>query len=154
MEHTIERYFGLLIVGTLIITSCTQQSEVKIYTPDKKECITVITEGAIRYLIEGDIDYIPADNYVKVSLEGMSGYADALYICWGDSGLVWDLCIEHAIVLEDKLDPDRYQFRTKIELDSLGFPTAARYSRNNCTTVVFDTRRVIPNGSAVAVFHK
>lgn len=118
------KYCGILFFIALALVSCTDNRDV-FYSKDKKTSFTIITKGDIRYIINGYHNKIPKDNYVKISLKKLDRYVqDEIIGCWKKNGLDWIILMKGVTVLEDKLDKDKFLFRSNFSMDSTGTPTS------------------------------
>ena len=107
----------------------------KIYSADKKECVTVITNGKMRYFINGAYNSIPKTNYIKVDISNIDPIGDEIGICWKNDEYDWLIVNHHSKVVENRLDTLKYKFNTSWETDETGIINAKKYRKNNCGTI-------------------
>lgn len=107
----------IVFFAIFIFVSCNKNRNY-VYSMDKKQCITVITENNIRYIIEGKHTTIPKNNYVKYSLESIDlECGDQLVGCWKNKDYDWNIINDNAVILENKLDTLRFKFSSKHSKD-------------------------------------
>lgn len=145
-----------LILGVLmifILGSCTLESTVKLYSPDKFTCVTIETIDEIRYVIAGDESAIPKNDYIKLDVSKVTDLGDQVYICWLDNH-GWDMVIPKSIILESKLDTSKYKFKTRLPVDENGIPTVIDYSKSNCAAFDYYSMELTPNKGAIVKVKK
>lgn len=140
--------FTIILVGTLI--SCSRSSEIKFYSLDRSNCVTVITEDTLRFVIAGDYDMIPDSNYVKLDISMITELGDGVWICWLENQ-GWDVIVDKAIILENRLDSNIYHFDTKLPVDKRGIPTEIKFRKENCAVFDFHSMKLSPNKGAIVV---
>ncbi len=144
---------ALIIFLLLFFSSCKEQGRFCFYSPDKSQCISIITTGNIRYIIDGYHAVIPDTNYVKISLEDIDRHVgDQLVGCWKKNGLQWEMMMDEVAILENKLDTTKFIFRDKFPVDSMQIPTLKGYSTNlpNCFSLEFVYNDLIDASGAIA----
>ena len=129
---------------------CGPQYVYHIYSPDKSQCITMINdkEQEIRYIIDGYHDTVPADNYVKLSLEKMDHIADQSVGCWKDGSYEWQMLNEQTIILENRLDTSRFKYSSN-ESDGQAQDTYQKYSHEYCFDVTFEHWSISDDSGAI-----
>lgn len=143
-------YF-LSVIILIMFSSCNKE-RLFIYSKDKKQCITVITyrDSGIRYVINGKHFKIPDTNYIKLDVSHIGSLADGILGCWQKNSNVWQITIDGAIVLENRLDTARFKFSNELPVDSRGIPTQIKFTKDNCFVYDFDLNRIIPeDGDAI-----
>ncbi len=138
----------------IILSSCSNNSRIHFYSPDKSECITVITNDSTRYFIDGKYRKVPDTNYVKLSIKDANSISDNLYICWDDSLYHWDAINENAVVIYSKLDSTKFHFSTKLPEDNRGIPCVKKYREENCSVFSFYLNRLSPDRGAIVENHR
>tara|TARA_R110002074_G_scaffold398526_1_gene590502 strand:- start:58 stop:441 length:384 start_codon:yes stop_codon:yes gene_type:complete len=93
--------------------------KIKLYSPDKSQCITILTGIKYRYVIAGDYDKVPKRNYVKLNADELGVIGDIFYGCWNKDGFKWELYSYMADIIENKLDTKIYRFGEKYPKDFL-----------------------------------
>lgn len=103
---------NILIHIMLCLFSCQniRKNKIKIYSPNRSQCITVITESDYRYIIAGDHNIVPENNYVKLDAKQIGLVGDIFYGCWDKDGYKWEFYNYSAIILENQLDKSKYKF--------------------------------------------
>jgi hypothetical protein len=110
----------LFILGSFI--SC-NKNENYVYSPDKKQCITIITENKIRYIIDGKHCKVPNNNYIKLDISNRFSFADNIIGCWKNKEYQWQIINDEATILENKLDAKKFFFSEKLPQDEMGIPS-------------------------------
>lgn len=135
----------ILIIGLILILGCKKQNH-HFYSPDRTKCFSILTEGDIRYFIDGEHDNVPDSNYVKISLSEIDRHvADQTVGCWGRDGFEWILVMDNVVVLENKLDIKKFSFKNKFPRDSSGFPTLKDYNSGipKCFSISYEYAQLI-----------
>ncbi|MFI2741640.1 hypothetical protein ACG2LH_02785 [Zhouia sp. PK063] len=128
--------FGILITtGLLLFSSRPSSTHFKMYSVDKKQCISIITRGNSRYIINGPRDEVPTTNYIQLDISHIDDLGDEIGVCWNKNPYHWKLVNDGAIVVENKLDTLHYQFFNQWERDKRGIPTIANYHEPDCGTI-------------------
>jgi hypothetical protein len=127
---------------------CGKNEKIYIYTPDKKQCITVFNIDTLRYIMVGKHSKVPNSNYIKLDVSRVPLIGDALYMCWKDS-TGWDMVVPKAKIIESKLDTGRFHFNNSLPKDKRGIPTAIKYSGDSGAVFGFELMRLIPNKGAI-----
>jgi len=147
-------YFAILL---LIVSGC-KRHHIHICDPDEEHCITVIDPAYrdIRYVIDGKHLSIPDSNYIKLKISSGEYPLDGIYICWENESYEWDVVVVKTIdILENKLDQDRFLFRTELDRDERGIPTAERFLKVGCADIglyrYYDGYRIVPKGHAIVI---
>ena len=117
-----------------LLNSCNIKNRInfRLYSADKKQCVTVITKGEIRYIINGNHNSIPESNYVKIDKSGIDPIGDEIGICWKNENYEWEIVNHQSIILQNKLDTLKFKFNTSWEKDDRGIPNAKKYTGINC----------------------
>ncbi|TRZ42165.1 hypothetical protein [Robertkochia solimangrovi] len=113
----------------------TNRTNFRIYSLDKKQCITVITQGETRYIINGEHNSVPKTDYIKIDKSGIDPIGDEIGICWKNENYEWELVNHQSKILEVKLDTLKYKFNTSWEKDKYGIPNSKKYHQPNCGTI-------------------
>lgn len=113
----------IIISFLLCLISCQKEilivKKIKLYSPDKSQCITILTGTKYRYIIAGDFDGVPKANYVKLNAKDLGVIGDIFYGCWNKDGYKWELYSYMADIIENKLDSSKYRFGEKYPKDYL-----------------------------------
>lgn len=98
-----------------LFASCSSEQMMKIKITNKTEnnIITVITHKGTRYVIPGDVDFIPKENYVKLEISDIDYNYDAFFGCFDESKYKWKLINPKSKILENKLDKSKYNFSNR-----------------------------------------
>ena len=111
--------FFLFLVSCEISTS--DYHILKIYSPNKTQCITIFTGNKLRYIVAGNYNVIPDTNYVKLNARYLDLIGDVYYGCWNKEGYAWIIYSYSGELIESKLDSSVYKFDVKFpQNDSLG----------------------------------
>lgn len=138
---------ALLLLITLI--SCNEHQNF-IYSPDKKQCITVITNVDTRYIIDGKHTSIPTKDYIKYSLDSIDvEVGDEIVGHWKNNNYEWKIATNNAIILENKLDPKKFKFNKNFPTDNKGIPTIIEYTDKNSFDIGFDHGKIINYKGAI-----
>ncbi|MEH6406836.1 MAG: hypothetical protein V7767_06130 [Leeuwenhoekiella sp.] len=113
----------------------TNRTNFRIYSADKKQCVTIITHRETRYIINGEHNSIPKSNYIKIDKSGIDPIGDEIGVCWKNENYDWEIVNHQSKVLENKLDTLKYKFNTSWEIDKFGIPRTTKYIQPNCGTV-------------------
>lgn len=114
----------------------TNRTNFIIYSADKKQCVTIITRGLNRYIINGKSNYsIPKTNYVKLDLSNTSRIGDEIGVCWKNENYEWEIVNHKAKVIENKLDTLKFKFNESWDRDEHGIPNSKKYHKPNCGTI-------------------
>ncbi|TKC12374.1 hypothetical protein FA048_01785 [Pedobacter polaris] len=139
----------LLFIGCFVLVSCNKRVD-HFYSPDKKQCISIITEGNIRYIMDGRHNSVPKSDFVKIDLSKIDRHvADEIVGCWSRDKLKWIVIMDNVTILENKLDQNKFSFVEKFPIDSKGIPTLIDYNgKANCFNISYEYRTLIRiNGS-------
>lgn len=148
------KYFVWMALITLSC-SCTRKSLVHIYSPDRDQFLTVITDGDIQYLIDGIHTNVPDSNYVKLDISKKDLQVDnSLNVCWEESSekYLWNVVIDKTIILKSTLDTSKYLFQTKLPTRDGDIPTEAPFRKDSCATISFVLKRSSPPSETKVVF--
>lgn len=140
-----------VLIGSLMIlinVSCSLKSIVRLYSLDKSNCVSIITEKKIRYVIAGKNETLPDTNYIKLDISDITELDNEVYICWlKNKG--WDMVVDKSKILENRLDTDKYKFNNQLPTDTTGIPTPIKYSKENCAVFDYYEMKLIPNQGAI-----
>ena len=112
-----------ILVCLALFTSCTKHHDY-IYSPDKKQCITIISDNNIRYIINGKHSSVPDTNYVKFDISKRLSFADNIVGCWKNKKYYWQIINDESTIIENRLDTVKYKFIEKLPKDSEGIPSS------------------------------
>lgn len=115
------KIFFILTVS-IIFQSCTKHHDY-IFSPDKKQCITIISDKNIRYIIDGKHSSVPDTNYVKLDISKRISFADNIVGCWKNKKYHWQIINDESTIIENKLDTFKYKFIEKLPKDRAGIPS-------------------------------
>lgn len=134
-----------------MLIGCTEKDKIFIFSPDRSKCVTVITIGDIRYVINGRHNSIPDSNFVKLDIGSVYKEGDALNVCWFSEEYEWDIVINKAIVLMNKLDNSRFKFSVELEKDKRGVPNERRFREKGCATVLLNRKVLSPDNQGAII---
>lgn len=133
----------------LLLGGCRQEVK-RVFSPDRKQCITIFNLDGIRYIIAGNVESIPKSNYIKLRTNQMTAQNDEFAGCWNREGYKWLGFIQGADILENTLDPTLYKFSNILPVDSImGIPDYKPFSDHNCFHFGFSRFVVTPKGHAI-----
>jgi len=128
----------------MVMVGCSR-GRYHLYSPDKNQSITIITNGNIRYIVNGITNKIPEKNYVKIELKSIDrNVGDELAGCWNKDGYNWVIMMDNVKILENKLDTTKYLFKDRFPLNSSGIPTLIEYDRKKagCFSLGFEYEKM------------
>lgn len=111
-----------LFIFAVLISSCSNNEVIHFYSMDKENCITVITEDTIRYVIAGRTSETPDTNFIKLDIRRITELVDGVWICWLGNNK-WEVVIHESKIIENKLDSSKYFFNTQLPKNDIGVPT-------------------------------
>ncbi|TGD59893.1 hypothetical protein [Flavobacterium humi] len=114
-----------------IFTSCSKKQNY-IYSLDRKQCITIITEGKVRYIIDGKHSKVPHNNYLKLDLNKIDSFGDEIVGCWKEGKYEWFVINDGARIIEFKLDSTKFKFKTDFPLDERGISSLKNFKKEKC----------------------
>ena len=126
---------GLICLSLLItgMISCDSKNDHFVLSPkDRTQSITVITEGDTRFIIDGEHNSLPEENFVKLDISKIDPVGDEIGVCWNKEKYEWEVVNHGARIIENKLDSTRFNFKTSWEIDERGIPNAAKYHQEMC----------------------
>lgn len=141
-------FFGLFFVA-IIFSSCSSTEILHLYSPNRNQCITIITKSDERYIIDGKHYAVPDSNFVKISLAEMDRIGDGIAGCWEDEHFKWIILNDKTRILENKLDTKRYRFFTNFSKDETGIPTFKDFISDSCYNFDFETFSAIPKDGVI-----
>lgn len=139
-------FFLAIFIFTII--SC-KKSTYYVYSPDKKQCITIKDFYNERYIVIGKVNNIPDTNYVKLKTDPEIKMNDELAGCWSQTNSKLKLIINDALILENKMDTSKYIFLNKLPLNKNNIPTLNGFSENGCFHFGFTSFSVVPKNGAI-----
>ncbi|WP_299261422.1 hypothetical protein [uncultured Aquimarina sp.] len=113
----------------------TNRTNFKIYSADKKQCVTIITQGEMRYFINGEHNSVPKTEYIKIDKSGIPLIGDEIGICWKNENYEWEIVNHQSKIIDVKLDTLKFKFNTSWEKDKHGIPNTKKYIKPNCGTI-------------------
>lgn len=134
-----------IICALLFYSSCSSQAE-HFYSSNRKQCISIITDGNLRYIINGYSNSVPKDNYIKVDLSKIDRHVgDEIVGCWNKDKFEWIIMMNNVSILENRLDTSKFVFKKDFPVDSSQIPTLKGYSIEdlNCFHLGFEYKNVI-----------
>ena len=143
--------YGLICLIMTFI-SCSKRNHIYLYSPDKKQCITIITINNERYIINGKHHSVPKDNYIKIDISEVDKIGDGIAGCWEDNNYQWTLINDKSIIVENKIDTLKYNFLTNFPVDERGVPTLKDFISGNCYNFDFEVFSILPKDGAIIDF--
>ena len=133
------------MIFLIVITSfigC-NSSTYHFYSPNNKQSITVITNGDVRYIINGYCNSVPEADFVKLDLKKVDrGAGDQIVGCWDKDNLDWIIAMDHVSILENRLDYHKYKFLNEFPVDNRGVPTLEDYIKKDCFSISLEYRNL------------
>ena len=120
--------FFTAIIIFMTFTSCNYHKNY-VYSPDKNQCITIISNKNIRYIIVGNHSSVPDTNYIKLDISKRYSFADNIIGTWKNKKYQWQIINDESIIIENKLDTLKYKFIEVLPKDSLGIPSTTIFRR-------------------------
>jgi hypothetical protein len=136
-------FFGII---TFLFQSCNKpnRTNFRIYSPTKEQCVTIITKGKTRFVINGEHKTIPNSNYIKVDISQIDRIGDEIGICWKNEVYEWEIVNHQSKIIENKLDTLKYRFNTRWENDERGIPNTKKYRKPKCATLDLLRMKCLP----------
>jgi len=119
------------------------------YSLDKTQCITIITEDTIRYVIDGDYRTLPDTNYIKLDISGITKLGDGVYMCWKNDLYEWEVVIDKSKIIESRLDTNNFSFKTQLPVDDRNIPTEKKFRGENCAIYNYYLKKLSPDKGAI-----
>lgn len=141
------------LVLSIIIVGCVKRQFIYFYSPNKKQCITIIDEDKYRYVINGRHNKLPNKNYLKLSLRNIDPIGDSFHICWDNGRYEWDAVVQKSVIIESTLDTSRFNFNTELPTDVRGIPNEIKFRNDNCSIYSFYLKRFSPNKGEVVEYN-
>lgn len=140
-------YISLLL---MLISSC-KKNTYHVFSPDKKQCITIKDFYNERYIIIGKHYFLPDTNYVKLLTDPKVKMNDEFAGCWESDNSRLKIIINDSRVLENKLDTSKVLFlnHLPIEIDEVGKPSLKGFSDDGCFHFGFTYFSVVPKDGAL-----
>ncbi|GGE02051.1 hypothetical protein [Planktosalinus lacus] len=135
--HLKKSTIGLISLSLLItgMNSCNSKNDHFIlYPKDQTQAITVITEGHTRFIIDGEHNQIPEENFIKIDISKIDRIGDEIGVCWNNGNFEWEVVNHGSRILENKLDTTRFKFNTSWDVDPRGIPNSTKYHQEMCGT--------------------
>ena len=137
-------FCGLLIIGViififLILPPTPNRTNLRLYSMDKTQCVSIITMGNTRYIINGKHSTVPKTDYIKLDVSRITSLGDEIAICWDNGKYNWEMVNDKAEIIEIKLDTLKYKFNTRWEKGKSGTPNSKKYHKPNCGTLGLET---------------
>lgn len=141
----------ILMIMLTIFSSCIKESRLHVFSPDRAKCLTIITVGNIRYVIDGKHKSVPDSNFVKLDIGSVYKDGDALNVCWNIEGYDWEVTINKARIIENKLNSSQFKFNIELDRDERGIPTEARFRGKDCATILINKKVLSPDNSGAII---
>ena len=140
-----------ILITILIVCSSCIRDRFYIFSPDRTKCLTIITVGNIRYVINGKQKSVPDSNFVKLDISSVYKDGDALNVCWGLEGFDWEVIINKAIIIDNKLNNKKFKVSVEIDRDERGIPTEARFRSKDCATICLNKKVLSPDNNGAII---
>ena len=143
-----KKYIGILLLSVALI-SCNKKEVLHFYSLDETQCITVITEDTVRYVIDGNYKTLPDTNFVKLDISKITELGDGVHMCWKNGQYEWDVVIDKSKIIENKLDTSRFNFNTKLPVDERNIPTEKKFRGEKCAIYNYYLKKLSPDKGAI-----
>lgn len=127
------------------LINCTKKQRIFLYSEDLTQCITVIDENEIRYIIDGKHTGMPISNFIKLNIKNVDSLGDGIHVCWKSNSYDWEVVVDKSIVLESKLDTAKFNFKNNLQVDDIGVPTEIYFRQVNCLVFSYYLMRLSPD---------
>ncbi|MBW6498080.1 MAG: hypothetical protein K0B09_06815 [Bacteroidales bacterium] len=139
---------SLFLLIAILNKSCSNSQIIHICSEDRNNCVTIITDNNIRYVIAGKTKRVPEINYLKLDISQVDNLADGIWICWLPDNN-WDMVVQNSVIVENQLDTTKYFFSNQLPKDENGIPHETKFRENNCAIFDFYTMRLSPDKGAI-----
>lgn len=129
--------------------SCSKREILHFYPIDKTQCITIITEGSSRFVIDGEYKVLPDTNYIKLDISEITELVDGVHMCWRKEQYEWEVVIDKSIIVQSRLDTNRFNFSTELPLNDRSIPTEKKFRGENCAIYNYYLKKLSPNKGAI-----
>jgi len=129
---------SLIGLTIFLINSCNtmnNNTDFRIYSSDKKQCVTIITKEEIRYIINGKHSSVPKTDFVKIDISQVDSNSDEIGVCWKNNNYEWEIVNHSSKIIENKLDTLKFKFNTSWKNDEEGISNSKKYHKANCGTI-------------------
>jgi hypothetical protein len=148
---TLNKLF-LVICLIFLFIGCNRRKVIYFYSLDKSQCITVINENNIRFIIDGKHKKVPKDNFIKLDTQFIDYLGDCFHVCWKNEQYEWDVVVDKSKIIESKLDTSRFHFSTSLPTDARGIPTELKFRQEGCAVFSFYSMELSPNKGAIVEY--
>lgn len=140
----------IFVLGIMFfLTGCGKKRIIYFYPSDKSQCITLIDENDIRYIIDGKHRKLPEENYIQLDTHKIDPLADAFHVCWKNEQYEWDVVVHNSRIIESKLDTSRFNFSTALQTDDRGIPNELKFRKEGCAVFSFYLMSLSPDKGAI-----
>jgi hypothetical protein len=151
-NRTMKKLPFCLTLAILGFVSCKKSDTIFIYSPDRSQCITHISNNDIQYVIDGKHTSLPYKNYVVLDVSSKDLYIDnSLNVCWRaeNESYEWQIVIDDSTILKSTLDTARFSFKTELPKEDGWIPTEAKFRNPNCATIDLSIRKSRPPSTTI-----
>ena len=141
-----EKTLLIIFIG-LLTTNCVRKQVIHIYSSDKSQCISIVTEKDKRIIINGYHKNQTTTNYIILNIGNLDPLGDCIHICWKENG--WEAVIHGSLIIKSALDTTKFLFHTSLEKDSFGIPNENKYRKDGCAIFDFYSMKLSPNKGAI-----
>jgi hypothetical protein len=126
-----------------MLIGCTRNTY-HLYSPNNEQCITIINDNKIRYIIDGYKNEVPVKGYVKIDLSKIDReVGDHIVGCWNENNFKWNIFMDNVTILENKLDK-KNNFHENFPHDKFNIPNLkVDRTKFKCFGVSFDYGKLI-----------
>lgn len=73
----------VFLVGLTLLMGCNTAKTLHFYSPSKDQCISIIIDENIRYIINGYHNSVPDNDFVKIDISKIDrDFGDEIVGCW------------------------------------------------------------------------
>ncbi|WP_289062617.1 hypothetical protein [uncultured Zobellia sp.] len=126
---------AIVVFFYVILPTPPNRTNFKLFSSDKNRCVSIITMGDTRYIINGNHSTVPKSDYIKLDISSISSLGDEIGVCWNNGKYQWEIVNDKAKIIDIQLDTLIYRFHTNWEEDEHGIPNSKKYHKPNCGTI-------------------
>ncbi len=136
-----------ILVLILSMIGCSKKRIIHFYPDDKSQCITVIDDSNIRYVIDGKHNSVPKSNFIKLDMQDVDLLSNSVHICWkNDENLFnWYVVVDKSKIIQNKLNNKDFHLETSLPDDKDGIPTEVKFRQGKCMIFSYYLMKLSPN---------
>jgi len=144
-----------ILITVLIFSGCNQfdWSNVQVVSPDGTKVITIITKEKSRYIIPGNYNSIPDDNFAVIDISNIDPIGDEIGICWNYEDKEWMFVNAYGVKTIDKTDTSKFKILEELNVDSDGVPTFKPFdNKEHCISVMIRENSIEPKSNGRLIY--